>query len=199
MAEEQSTAHLLWAYRRRSRALTRPAYWLCLMLQRWVSSFLSHSSASLTSTGADCIDFDFRGKTSLTFSEIRVWTTEGDLVYTLSGHTSFVYSLTILPNGDIASSGEDRTIRIWRGKIFGALIYVWVANRFTYRGRVFADTRSSCDLGVGCFFYAKRRHCQWQQRWRCSYLQQCRRALGIVRGSEAIRRRCSKSSSSCVS
>lgn len=181
MAEEQSTAHLLWAYRRRSRALTHPAYWLCLMLQRWVSSFLSHSSASLTSTGADCIDFDFRGKTSLTFSEIRVWTTEGDLVYTLSGHTSFVYSLTILPNGDIASSGEDRTIRIWRGKIFGALIYIWVANRFTYRGRVFADTRSSCDLGVGCFFYAKRRHCQWQQRWRCSYLQQCRRALGIVR------------------
>jgi phospholipase A-2-activating protein len=48
-------------------------------------------------------------------SEIRVWTLGGDLVYTLSGHTSFVYSITILPNGDIASSGEDRTMRIWRG------------------------------------------------------------------------------------
>jgi len=42
-----------------------------------------------------------------------VWTTEGDVVYTLSGHTSFVYSLTVLPNGDIASAGEDRTVRIW--------------------------------------------------------------------------------------
>ena len=41
---------------------------------------------------------------------------EGDCVYTLSGHTSFVYSLTVLPNGDIVSGGEDRTVRIWRGQ-----------------------------------------------------------------------------------
>lgn len=40
---------------------------------------------------------------------------EGDCVYTLSGHTSFVYSLSVLPNGDIISGGEDRTVRIWRG------------------------------------------------------------------------------------
>ena len=39
----------------------------------------------------------------------------GDIVYTLSGHTSFVYSLSVLPNGDIVSSGEDRTVRIWKG------------------------------------------------------------------------------------
>jgi WD40 repeat protein len=48
-------------------------------------------------------------------SEIRVWTIEGDPVYTLSGHTSFVYSLGVLPNGDIVSGGEDRSVRIWRG------------------------------------------------------------------------------------
>ena len=41
---------------------------------------------------------------------------EGDCVYTLSGHTSFVYSLSVLPNGDIISGGEDRTVRVWRGK-----------------------------------------------------------------------------------
>ncbi len=41
---------------------------------------------------------------------------EGDCVYTLSGHTSFVYSLSVLSNGDIISGGEDRTLRIWRGK-----------------------------------------------------------------------------------
>lgn len=49
------------------------------------------------------------------YSEIRVWTLGGDVVYTLSGHTSFVYSLSVLPNGDIVSGGEDRSVRVWRG------------------------------------------------------------------------------------
>ena len=52
---------------------------------------------------------------SIVHSEIRVWTLEGDTVFTLSGHTSFVYSLSVLPNGDIVSGGEDRTVRVWRG------------------------------------------------------------------------------------
>ncbi|KAE8256447.1 hypothetical protein A4X13_0g2627 [Tilletia indica] len=35
---------------------------------------------------------------------------------TLSGHTSFVYSLAVLPGpeGELVSSGEDRTVRVWR-------------------------------------------------------------------------------------
>lgn len=53
--------------------------------------------------------------TAVTFSEIRVWTLGGDLVYTLSGHTSFVYSLSVLSSGDIVSAGEDRTVRVWKG------------------------------------------------------------------------------------
>lgn len=56
-------------------------------------------------------------------SEVRVWTLEGDLVYTLSGHTSFVYSIALLPNGDLASSGEDRTLRIWKGVSSIAYLY----------------------------------------------------------------------------
>lgn len=48
-------------------------------------------------------------------SEIKVWTMQGDVVYTLSGHTSFVYSLSVLPNGGIVSGGEDRSVRVWRG------------------------------------------------------------------------------------
>ncbi|EPS96818.1 hypothetical protein FOMPIDRAFT_1038034 [Fomitopsis schrenkii] len=47
-------------------------------------------------------------------SEIKIWTMEGDLVHTLSGHTSFVYSISVLENGDLVSGGEDRTVRIWR-------------------------------------------------------------------------------------
>lgn len=39
----------------------------------------------------------------------------GDIVYSLTGHTSFVYSLSVLPNGDVVSGGEDRSVRIWRG------------------------------------------------------------------------------------
>lgn len=50
-------------------------------------------------------------------SEIRVWTLEGDSVYSMSGHTSFVYSLSLLPNGDIVSAGEDRSVRIWEGEL----------------------------------------------------------------------------------
>ncbi len=57
----------------------------------------------------------WRGLDPFSGSEIRIWTMEGDCVYTLSGHTNFVYSLSVLSNGDIVSSGEDRTVRIWRG------------------------------------------------------------------------------------
>ncbi|KAI9446298.1 WD40-repeat-containing domain protein [Lactarius indigo] len=47
-------------------------------------------------------------------SEITIWTFEGDVVHSFSAHTSFVYSMCTLPNGDGASGGEDRSLRIWR-------------------------------------------------------------------------------------
>ena len=45
---------------------------------------------------------------------IRLWTLEGQPMGELDGHTAYIYSLAILPNGDIVSSSEDRTVRIWR-------------------------------------------------------------------------------------
>ncbi|KAI1194627.1 ubiquitin homeostasis protein lub1 [Nemania serpens] len=46
---------------------------------------------------------------------IRLWKINGQQVGELRGHTSFIYSLASLPSGELVSSGEDRTVRIWRG------------------------------------------------------------------------------------
>jgi len=45
---------------------------------------------------------------------VRISDFEGNLIQTLIGHESFVYAVKILSNGDIVTSGEDRTVRIWR-------------------------------------------------------------------------------------
>lgn len=45
---------------------------------------------------------------------IRLWTLDGTSMGELEGHSAYIYNLAILPNGDIVSSSEDRTVRIWR-------------------------------------------------------------------------------------
>jgi phospholipase A-2-activating protein len=45
---------------------------------------------------------------------VRLTDFEGNLLHELVGHDSFVYSVNLLSNGDIVTSGEDRTVRIWR-------------------------------------------------------------------------------------
>ena len=45
---------------------------------------------------------------------IRLWRLDGQPMGELEGHTAYIYSLAILPNGDIVSSSEDRTVRVWR-------------------------------------------------------------------------------------
>lgn len=46
---------------------------------------------------------------------LRLWKLNGQQVSELHGHESFVYCLASLPSGELVSSGEDRTVRIWRG------------------------------------------------------------------------------------
>ncbi|KAL2818422.1 PUL domain-containing protein [Aspergillus cavernicola] len=46
---------------------------------------------------------------------IRLFTIQGELVAELQGHDSFIYSLAVLPTGELVSSGEDRTVRVWNG------------------------------------------------------------------------------------
>ena len=46
---------------------------------------------------------------------IKIWNpNDGTLKRTLTGHTNgHVYSLVVLPNGDLASGSADNTIKIW--------------------------------------------------------------------------------------
>ncbi|EFX05187.1 polyubiquitin-binding protein [Grosmannia clavigera kw1407] len=45
---------------------------------------------------------------------IRLWQFNGTEVGVLHGHDSFIYALDSLPTGELVSSSEDRTVRIWR-------------------------------------------------------------------------------------
>ncbi|KKF92618.1 Ubiquitin homeostasis protein lub1 [Ceratocystis platani] len=46
---------------------------------------------------------------------IRLYKLDGTMISELIGHDSYIYSLAILPSGEIVSSGEDRTVKIWSG------------------------------------------------------------------------------------
>ncbi|OQN98561.1 hypothetical protein B0A48_15823 [Cryoendolithus antarcticus] len=45
---------------------------------------------------------------------IRLWSLDGAAMGELHGHEAYIYSIAILSNGDIVSSGEDRTVRVFR-------------------------------------------------------------------------------------
>ena len=44
---------------------------------------------------------------------VRLLTLDGNLLGELHGHENFIYSLALLPTGEIVSAGEDRTVRVW--------------------------------------------------------------------------------------
>jgi phospholipase A-2-activating protein len=48
-------------------------------------------------------------------TNIILWNFEGDSLFILSGHDSFIYSLAVSCEGEIASSGEDSSVCIWKG------------------------------------------------------------------------------------
>ncbi len=47
---------------------------------------------------------------------IHLWQFNGNKVGMLRGHESFIYALDCLPSGELVSSSEDRTVRIWKGE-----------------------------------------------------------------------------------
>jgi hypothetical protein len=55
---------------------------------------------------------------SLDLSGNSLDTSCGFCIGTLAGHDNFIYTLAVLPNGDIVSGGEDRTVRVWHDGLF---------------------------------------------------------------------------------
>lgn len=64
----------------------------------------------IPSNHSSLADFASAGNDGL----IRLWCLDGRQVGQLQGHESYIYSLVSLPDGELVSAGEDRTIRIWR-------------------------------------------------------------------------------------
>ena len=44
---------------------------------------------------------------------LRLWSGDGEALQELVGHTAYVYSVALLATGEIVSSGEDRSLRVW--------------------------------------------------------------------------------------
>lgn len=82
---------------------TQPVRGLCLLPERSAAG-----KSTFASAGND--------------GQIKIWSLiEGDLLYSVDGHDSFVYSLACGPDGTLFSSGEDRSVRVWHPSTRGLL------------------------------------------------------------------------------
>ncbi|TID13051.1 PFU-domain-containing protein [Venturia nashicola] len=91
---------------------------------------------------------------------IRFWTLEGAMLGELSGHENFIYSLAVLPTGEVVSAGEDRSVRIWNhGKCVQVItlpaISVWGVAACSETGDIVAG---ASDKKVRVFSRSTDRH-----------------------------------------
>lgn len=115
----------------------------------WLGYLTLVSPLVLTIGTRNAILQSFR-KFNTVFSEIRVWTLNGDVLYTLSGHTSFAYSVAVLPSGDLVSAGEDRSVRVWRGSCSDTVFQFTFFESFLHRWRVHSNYHTPSYLGLVC-------------------------------------------------
>jgi WD40 repeat protein len=81
---------------------------------------------------------------------LRVWSFDGDCLQEMSGHTSFVYQLDILPSGEFISGGEDKTMRVWKGASEN------LENMLICRRQVHPDPTASGHIHLDLLRFAKR-------------------------------------------
>ena len=91
---------------------------------------------------------------------IRLWTLAGRQLHELHGHENFIYSLAALPNGQLVSSSEDRTVRIWHNQrciqtITHPAISVWTVAVCSENGDI---ATGASDRIVRIFTRAKERY-----------------------------------------
>jgi phospholipase A-2-activating protein len=43
----------------------------------------------------------------------KLWSFDGEEIFTLAGHVSFIYSANVLNFGRYITASDDRTVRIW--------------------------------------------------------------------------------------
>jgi len=93
---------------------------------------------------------------------IRLWTINGREICQLHGHENFIYSLTALPDGQLVSSSEDRTARIWNNQqciqtITHPAISVWSVAACPENGDI---VTGASDRMVRIFSKSKDRHAE---------------------------------------
>ncbi|RKP34726.1 WD40-repeat-containing domain protein, partial [Dimargaris cristalligena] len=91
------------------------------LIKRWqndrcIGVFRGHTESVrglvvLPTTGTDPTDTRFASCSN--DGTLRVWGLDGSCLQVLSDHTSFVYTMCLLPTGELVSGGEDRSIKIW--------------------------------------------------------------------------------------
>ncbi|KAJ1944859.1 WD repeat protein Lub1, partial [Linderina macrospora] len=118
-------------------------------IRRWVDGVSKHVYAGHT----DCvralaalpgIGFVSSGNDSA----IRTWSIDGACLGELYEHSSFVYSVDVLPDGAIISGGEDRCVKVWRNGEVEQTILVPSTSVWTVVGLLNGDIACGTSDGM---------------------------------------------------
>ena len=101
---------------------------------------------------------------------IRLWSLDGAPMGELHGHEAYIYSIAILRNGDIVSSGEDRTVRVFRDgqciqTITHPAISIWSVAACPETGDIVSG---ASDKTIRVFSRDPERHADAEVRSTCS-------------------------------
>ncbi len=87
-------------------------------------SYPDSNTDSITSVSYNS-NVDIPGKWIFMLSSLYTSPFKGSLLYTLSSHTSTIMALAALPEGNLASSSDDLTLKIWNLKT-GSLLFTLI-------------------------------------------------------------------------
>ena len=82
-------------------------------------------------------------------AHVRRWSSSGECLGTYSGHTNYIYSLSLLgPGGDSwVTGGEDRSVRIWKGGEVVQTLYLPVISVWGVAALTNGDIAAACNDG----------------------------------------------------